>query len=72
MALNTERLKGSIKAALKHEQSEELNSDTSLDRVSEKIATAVILEIKSMVITYDGGLVAPNGAVSGTLNITIG
>lgn len=71
MALNTDRLKQTIKAALKYEQTEEVDYDASLDRISEKIAAAVVFEIKSMAITYNNGLFAPNGAVTGTLNITI-
>jgi hypothetical protein len=69
--LNKERLKGKIKAAFVQEQNEEQNANDSLERISEKLAMAIIDEIKELKITYTSGLTAPNGAVSGVLNYTV-
>jgi hypothetical protein len=69
--LNIARLKGKIKAAMVHEQTEENNHNDSVDRIAEKLATAIIEEIKEAKINYSSGLTAPNGPVGGTLNHTI-
>lgn len=69
--LNKNRLKGKIKDAFEQEQNEEQNANDSLDRVAEKLATAIIDEIKELTITYNGGLTAPNGAVAGTFKNTV-
>lgn len=71
MALDQTRLKDKIKAALKAEQSEEADAELSLDRISEKLAIAIIDEIKQLKINYTNGLVSPSGAVTGTVNATI-
>lgn len=71
MALNKERLKQKIKAAFKREQTEEVDFETSVDRVSEAIALAIVDEIKQLTITYNSGLTAPNGPVGGTFNNTL-
>lgn len=71
MALSVNRLKGLIKAAFQAEQTEEEDHNASLDRISEKLATAIIDEIKQAKIEYQTGLVAPNGAVTGTITHTI-
>jgi hypothetical protein len=71
MALDNDRLKQKIKAAFKAEQSEEEDSDASLDRIAQKISDALIDEVKQMKITYTNGLVSPNGAVTGVFNATI-
>jgi len=71
MALNVPRLTDKIKQAFKTEQTEELSADAALDRISEKLAQAFIDEIKQAGITYSSGLIAPNGAVTGTFNHTI-
>lgn len=71
MALNVNRLKGLIKAAFEAEQTEEEDHNASLDRISEKLANAIINEIKQATINYQSGLVAPNGPVTGTITHTI-
>jgi hypothetical protein len=71
MALDVNRLKGLIKAAFQAEQTEEEDHNASLDRISEKLAQAIIDEIKQAKIEYQAGLVAPNGAVTGTITHTI-
>lgn len=71
MSLNKERLKQKIKQACQQEQHETSDADASLERISQAIASAVIDEIQNIRITYTGGLVAPNGAVTGSLTYTI-
>lgn len=68
--LDKNRLKAKIKAALEFEQNEEVNANNSLERISDKIATAIIEEIKELKINYTSGLVAPSsgGGVTGSLN----
>lgn len=70
MALNQIRLKNKIKAALEAEQTEEVDHNASLDRISDKIAQAIIEEIKQLQINYSTGLIAPSGGgtVAGNLN----
>jgi hypothetical protein len=73
MSLNQPRLKAKIKAALEAEQTEIQDYNASLDRISDKIATAVIEEIKEAKVIYTAGLIAPNGGgpVTGTITHTI-
>jgi RNase P subunit RPR2 len=71
MALNINRLKGLIKEAFQAEQTEEEDYNASLDRISQKLAVAIIDEIKSLQINYQTGLVSPNGAVTGVITHTI-
>jgi hypothetical protein len=71
MALNVDRLKGLIKQAFQAEQTEEEDYNTSLERISQKLAVAIIDEIKQAKIEYQTGLVSPNGAVTGTITHTI-
>lgn len=65
MALDEQRLKGKIKAAFEAEQIEEQSHEESLNRIAEKLAKAIIEEIKELKITYTVGLTAPNGTVTG-------
>lgn len=70
--LNTEELKRDIKSAFKAEQTEEEDYEASLERIAEKIAQAVIKQIKQIKITYTQGLASQSGgAVSGVFNYTI-
>ncbi|KFF11233.1 hypothetical protein [Flavobacterium hydatis] len=69
--LNIDRLKNKIRAAFEAEQNEEKDHNASLDRISLKLATAVVEEIKNAKIEYQAGLVAPNGSVTGTIIHTI-
>lgn len=71
MALNKGRLKAAIKLAFEAEQTEELDHEAALDRIAEKLADCIIDEIKELKINYSNGLIAPNGAVTGTINASI-
>lgn len=71
MALLQARLKAKIKAAFEAEQAEEVDHNASLDRISDKLATAIIEEIQFLKINYTAGLVAPNGPVTGTITHTV-
>lgn len=71
MSLNEQRLTQKIKDAFKAEQAEEQDADIAMDRISGKIAQAVIAEIKALKLNYISGLVSPNGPVTGTINMTI-
>jgi hypothetical protein len=69
--LDATRLKASIKAAFQDEQTEEVDHNASLDRIAEKLADAIVAEIKEAKIEYTSGLVSPNGPVTGIINHTI-
>lgn len=71
--LDVNRLKLKIKQAFEAEQNEEADHNASLDRISGKIAQAVVEEIKQAKINYTTGLVAPSGGglVTGTITHTI-
>lgn len=71
MALLQSRLKAKIKAAFEAEQTEQVDHNASLDRISDKLATAIIEEIKFLKVDYTAGLVAPNGPVTGTITHTV-
>lgn len=72
MSLDKDRLKQKIKEAFQAEQSEEQDANASLENISDKLAQAIIEEIKELKINYTTGLIAPNGAVTGSLsNVTI-
>jgi hypothetical protein len=71
MALSVTRLKEKIKIAFEAEQAEEIDHNASLDRISEKIATAIIDEIQFLEIGYTTGLIAPNGPVTGNIIHTV-
>ncbi|MCC9071212.1 hypothetical protein LNQ49_06345 [Flavobacterium sp. F-65] len=69
--LSADRLKSKIRAAFEAEQNEEVDHNASLDRISSKLANAIVEEIKNAKIEYIAGLAAPNGPVTGTINHTI-
>jgi malonyl CoA-acyl carrier protein transacylase len=71
MALLQTRLKAKIKAAFEAEQSEEVDHNASIERISDKLAKAIIEEIQFLQINYTTGLVAPNGPVTGTITHTV-
>lgn len=56
MALNKDRLKGKIKQAFIAEQTEEDSWDNSVERLSDKIATAVVEEILALTVTVPAGI----------------
>lgn len=70
-------VKNTIKAAVKEAftavMSQEENRADALDKVADKLATAIVDAIKSMEITYSTGLVAPpsGGPVTGMFTCTI-
>ncbi|MWB96758.1 hypothetical protein GON26_20545 [Flavobacterium sp. GA093] len=71
--LDKERLKGKIRSAFADEQNEQSDYNKSLDNISEKIAQAVIDEVKQAKIQYVSGLISPTsgGPVTGTITHTI-
>ena len=56
MSLLQSRLKAKIKAAFEAEQSEEQDHNASLDRISDKLATAIIYEILQLTVTVCAGI----------------
>jgi hypothetical protein len=69
--LDIDRLKNKIRTAFEAEQNEKIDHNASLERISLKLATAIVEEIKNAKIQYQAGLVAPNGSVTGTIIHTI-
>ena len=69
--LDVNRLKNKIKLAFQAEQTEQVDHNASLDRISQKLAQAIVDEIKEAKVNYTAGLVSPTGAVTGTINHTI-
>ncbi len=69
--LDVNRLKNKIKLAFQAEQTEQVDHNASLDRISQKLAQAIVEEIKEAKVNYTAGLVSPTGAVTGTINHTI-
>lgn len=72
MALSKERLANAITSAFIYEQAEEEDAEASARRIADKIAEAVLTEIKKVDIIYTHGLTSPDGAVTGQLNYVIG
>jgi hypothetical protein len=68
--LNEERLKNSLIAAY-NEEAEEADADAAVERIMEKVAKAIIQEIKQLNIIYTTGLVAGANPVIGQLQHTI-
>lgn len=64
------RLKDKIRAAF-NEQAEESDAEAAMNRISEKIAKAIVAEIKEIRITYVAGLTTFSGPVSGQFNYNI-
>lgn len=71
MSLNQARLKNKIVSVLNECQQEDNDPDSSKTLLADRLATAIIEEIKQLKINYTTGLVAPNGAVTGTITATI-
>lgn len=73
MALSKDRLKVKIKQAFEAEQTEEVDHNASLERISDKLAQAIIDEIKLLNINYTTGLIAPSGGgpVTGVITHTV-
>ncbi|RBL88530.1 MULTISPECIES: hypothetical protein [Chitinophaga] len=71
--MNEARLKASIRAAFS-EENEKSDAPGAMDRIAEKIAKAVIAEVKAIEITYISGLTSATGGPvtpSGPLKYTI-
>ncbi|MDO5608250.1 MAG: hypothetical protein Q4G08_07345 [Capnocytophaga sp.] len=71
MALDTNRLKTKIIAAMDKCQKETDDPNRSKEQFAESVATAIVEEIKELKIIYTAGLTAPNGAVTGVINAKI-
>ena len=67
MALDKDRLKAKIKQLLEDMMTRE---NDSIDEFADRLAQAVVDEVKEATIVYQTGLVAPSGggAVTGTFN----
>lgn len=66
-------MKGKIVAVMKQTREETKDPDGSMNLFAEKMAEAIIEEIKELKIIYTTGLVAPpsGGPVTGTIEATI-
>ncbi|MXV37670.1 hypothetical protein GO491_03095 [Flavobacteriaceae bacterium Ap0902] len=68
MALNKDRLKNKIIATMQQIRTEEDNPEQSMEKFADELALAIVEEIKQITINYTSGLMAPNGAVTGSLD----
>lgn len=66
MALNEARLTGVLVKAFSSPSTKD-----NTQKVAREIATAIIAEIRQLEIEYNGGLMAPNGIVTGNIKYTI-
>ena len=66
------RLAKAIADAMTNEQKETGNAALSVERLSKAIAKAVVAEVKSLTITYTGGLAAGSATVTGVFRYTLG
>ncbi|MBP7174002.1 MAG: hypothetical protein KBA33_08070 [Cloacibacterium sp.] len=72
MPLNKNRLKEKIKNALIFEQTEENSWNDSLERVSEKLATAFVEEILELKVTVPAGIkVSTSGTSAAQTGMTV-
>ncbi len=73
MSLSQTRLKGKIESVLNDCQQENTDPNASKTLLADRLATAIIEEIKEIQINYTGGLTAPSsgGTVTGAINATI-
>ncbi|TWI22204.1 hypothetical protein [Sphingobacterium siyangense] len=65
MALNKQELKSGIVSIVRDMQKRDADS---VEEFAERLAGAIDTYVKGAKITYTSGLVAPNGAVTGTFN----
>ena len=70
MALNANRLKGTLKQAYIDMDAANVNlsREDALDLACEKLAAAIVAEIKNLQIVYTGGLTAGVETVIGVIN----
>lgn len=69
--LDENRLAQAFKQAYLDVDGADLDSDEGLDLFCQKLAKAIVDEVKQVKISYTSGLTAPNGAVGGTFNNTV-
>lgn len=71
--LNKSAIRADIKSAFTSVMNQEGDRDAALDKVADKIASAVVDAIKSIQITYSSGLIATpqGGPVTGAFNCKI-
>jgi hypothetical protein len=65
MALNKADLKTKIAAVMTDMMERE---DTSIDEFATRLSNAIDAYVKEATVVYSSGLIAPNGAVTGTFN----
>lgn len=65
MALNKEDLKTKIAEIMTDMMERE---DTSIDEFATRLSNAIDVYVKEATVVYTVGLIAPNGAVTGTFN----
>lgn len=71
MSLVQSRLKAKIKAAFEAEQSEEVDHNASLDRIADKLATAIVQEILELTVTVGSGIpVSTTGSATAQTGVT--
>lgn len=72
MSLNRERLKQKIKQAFETEQTEEESYNDALDRICEKIASAMVDEMLQLRVEVPAGIqVATTGTATAQKGMTI-
>lgn len=71
MPLDTNRLKGTIKAAYQNCRNHQGSEDEALESFCQDLAQAIVTEIKQAKIAYTTGLAAGAAPVTGTFNHTI-
>ncbi|WP_160711294.1 hypothetical protein [Chitinophaga solisilvae] len=69
--LDENRLRNTIRAAF-NEAEEKNDAGAAMDRIAEKLAKAIVAEVRQLKITYTAGLNSTSGGpVSGIFNYTI-
>ena len=71
MPLNKDRLKGKIETLLDNEAARTTDPAAARAYFADQLATAIVDEIKELLITYTSGLANSGGAVAGTFGCTI-
>lgn len=71
MALNKENLKSDLKSIFEATINDNSGAEASLEKFVDDLSGVLIKHIKTLDIRYVNGLVAPNGAVTGTINHTV-
>lgn len=66
-----ETIKAEIKSAYTQVMNDTEGREASIDKVSDALSDAVMNAIRSIMITYVGGLTTPMGPVTGTFQFTI-